>query len=248
MFQKVLIANRGEIAGRIGRTLRRMGIASVAVYSDADRFTRSVRDADEAVRVGPAAAAESYLNIDAIIEACLETGAQAVHPGYGFLSENRRFAEVLSQHGIAFIGPRPEHLDAFGLKHKARELAERSGVPLLPGSGLLDAVDEAMAEAMRIGFPLMLKSTAGGGGIGMQLCQDAQMLRERFDTVQRTARASFGDARVYFERFVAEARHIEVQIFGNGKGGVVALGERDCSLQRRNQKVVEETPAPGLSA
>ena len=247
MFQKVLIANRGEIAGRIGRTLRRMGIASVAVYSDADRFTRSVRDADEAVRVGPAAAAESYLNIDAIIAACLETGAQAVHPGYGFLSENRRFAAVLAQHGIAFIGPRPEHLEAFGLKHRARELAERSGVPLLPGSGLLDTVDEALAEAMRIGFPLMLKSTAGGGGIGMQLCQDAQMLREAFDTVQRTARASFGDARVYLERFVAEARHIEVQIFGNGKGGVVALGERDCSLQRRNQKVVEETPAPGLS-
>lgn len=248
MFQKVLIANRGEIAGRIGRTLRRMGIASVAVYSDADRFTRSVLDADEAVRVGPAAAAESYLNVEAIIAACLQTGAEAVHPGYGFLSENRRFAETLAGHGIAFIGPRPEHLDAFGLKHRAREIAERSGVPLLPGSGLLETIDEAMAEAMRIGFPLMLKSTAGGGGIGMQLCQDEQTLRERFETVQRTARASFGDARVYLERFVAEARHIEVQIFGNGKGGVVALGERDCSLQRRNQKVVEETPAPGLSA
>lgn len=248
MFQKVLIANRGEIAGRIGRTLRRMGIASVAVYSDADRFTRSVLDADEAVRVGPAAAAESYLNVDAIIAACLQTGAQAVHPGYGFLSENRGFAEALTRHGIAFIGPRPEHLDAFGLKHKAREIAEGCGVPLLPGSGLLQTIDEAIAEAMRIGFPLMLKSTAGGGGIGMQLCQDEQTLRERFKTVQRTAQASFGDARVYLERFVAEARHIEVQIFGNGKGGVVALGERDCSLQRRNQKVVEETPAPGLSA
>jgi urea carboxylase len=248
MFRKVLIANRGEIAGRIGRTLRRMGIASVAVYSDADRFTRPVRDADEAVRIGPAPAAESYLNIEAIIAACLETGAQAVHPGYGFLSENRRFAEALSQRDIAFIGPRPEHLDAFGLKHRARELAERSGVPLLPGSGLLETIDEAMAEATRIGFPLMLKSTAGGGGIGMQLCQDAKMLHERFATVQRTAQASFGDARVYLERFVAEARHIEVQIFGNGKGGVVSLGERDCSLQRRNQKVVEETPAPGLGA
>jgi len=247
MFSKVLIANRGEIAGRIGRTLRRMGIASVAVYSDADRFTRSVLDADEAVRVGPAPAAESYLNVDAIIAACLQTGAQAVHPGYGFLSENRRFAEELSKHGIAFIGPRPEHLDAFGLKHKAREIAQQSRVPLLPGSGLLETIDEAMAEAGRIGFPLMLKSTAGGGGIGMQLCHDAETLRERFATVQRTARASFGDARVYLERFVAEARHIEVQIFGNGKGGVVALGERDCSLQRRNQKVFEETPAPGLS-
>jgi urea carboxylase len=248
MFSKVLIANRGEIAGRIGRTLKRMGIRSVAVYSDADRFTRPVLDADEAVHIGPAPAAESYLNVDAIIEACLGTGAQAVHPGYGFLSENRRFAERLAQHGIAFIGPQPEHLDAFGLKHKAREIAKASGVPLLPGSGLLETIGEAMQQAETIGFPLMLKSTAGGGGIGMQLCHDVATLRERFESVQRTARASFGDARVYLERFVARARHIEVQIFGDGKGGVVALGERDCSLQRRNQKVFEETPAPGLSA
>jgi urea carboxylase len=247
MFGKVLIANRGEIAGRIGRTLRRMGIASVAIYSDADRFTRPVLDADEAVWVGATPAAESYLNVDAIIAACRQTGAQAVHPGYGFLSENRRFAEELSKHGIRFIGPRPEHLDAFGLKHKARELAQRSGVSLLPGSGLLETIDQAEAEADRIGFPLMLKSTAGGGGIGMQLCHDLATLRERFAAVQRTARASFGDARVYLERYVAKARHIEVQIFGNGNGEVIALGERDCSLQRRNQKVVEETPAPGLS-
>lgn len=246
MFSKVLIANRGEIAGRIGRTLRRMGIRSVAVYSDADRFTRPVLEADEAVRVGPAPAAESYLNVDAIIAACLQTGAQAVHPGYGFLSENRIFAERLAEHGIVFIGPRPEHLDAFGLKHRARELAQRSHVPLLPGSGLIDTAEQAIEQAETIGFPLMLKSTAGGGGIGMQLCHNAETLRERFAAVQRTARASFGDARVYLERFVAEARHIEVQIFGNGKGDVVALGERDCSLQRRNQKVVEETPAPGL--
>ncbi|UGY05549.1 urea carboxylase [Bradyrhizobium quebecense] len=248
MFSKVLIANRGEIAGRIGRTLHRMGIGSVAVYSDADRFTRPVLEADEAVRIGPAPAAESYLNVDAIMAACLATGAQAVHPGYGFLSENRRFAERLAEHGIAFIGPRPEHLDAFGLKHRAREIAKRSGVPLLPGSGLLETIDEAVREADRIGFPVMLKSTAGGGGIGMQLCHDMATLRERFESVQRTARASFGDARVYLERFVARARHIEVQIFGNGRGDVVALGERDCSLQRRNQKVFEETPAPGLSA
>jgi len=192
MFSKVLIANRGEIAGRIGKTLRRMGIASVAVYSDADRFTRPVRDADEAVRVGSAPAAESYLDIDAIVAACLQTGAQAVHPGYGFLSENRQFAERLATHGISFIGPRPEHLEAFGLKHKARELAQQSHVPLLPGSGLLETIDEAMAEAHRIGFPLMLKSTAGGGGIGMQLCHDAETLRDRFAAVQRTARASFG--------------------------------------------------------
>src|SRR5882757_6316041 len=248
MFSKVLIANRGEIAGRIGRTLQRMGIGSVAVYSDADRFTRPVLDADEAVRIGPAPAAESYLNVDAIMAACLATGAQAVHPGYGFLSENRGFAERLAQHGIAFIGPQPNHLDAFGLKHKARAIAEVSGVPLLPGSGLLETIDEAVREAEAIGFPVMLKSTAGGGGIGMQLCHDMATLRERFSSVQRTARASFGDARVYLERFVAKARHIEVQIFGNGRGDVVALGERDCSLQRRNQKVFEETPAPGLSA
>ncbi|MGY3692872.1 urea carboxylase [Bradyrhizobium sp. USDA 3240] len=248
MFSKVLIANRGEIAGRIGRTLHRMGIGSVAVYSDADRFTWPVLEADEAVRIGPAPAAESYLNVDAIMAACLATGAQAVHPGYGFLSENRRFAERLAEHGIKFIGPRPEHLDAFGLKHRAREIAECSDVPLLPGSGLLETIDEALQQAEAIGFPVMLKSTAGGGGIGMQLCHDMATLRERFESVQRTARASFGDARVYLERFVAQARHIEVQIFGNGKGDVVALGERDCSLQRRNQKVFEETPAPGLSA
>lgn len=248
MFSKVLIANRGEIAGRIGRTLRRMGIGSVAVYSDADRFTRPVLDADEAVRIGPAPAAESYLNVDAILEACLATGAEAVHPGYGFLSENRRFADRLAGHGIKFIGPQPEHLDAFGLKHRAREIAKTSGVPLLPGSDLLETIDQAMRQAEIIGFPVMLKSTAGGGGIGMQLCHDMATLRERFASVQRTARASFGDARVYLERYVAQARHIEVQIFGDGKGGVVALGERDCSLQRRNQKVFEETPAPGLSA
>ncbi len=246
MFRKVLIANRGEIAGRIVKTLRRMGIASVAVYSDADRFTRPVLDADEAVRVGPAPAAESYLDIDAIVAACRASGAEAVHPGYGFLSENRRFNEALAQAGIVFVGPRPEHLEAFGLKHKARELAQRSSVPLLPGSGLLDTVEEALSDAQQIGFPLMLKSTAGGGGIGMQLCRDEASLQERFAAVQRTARASFGDARVYLERYVDEARHIEVQIFGNGKGNVVALGERDCSLQRRNQKVIEETPAPNL--
>jgi urea carboxylase len=248
MFKKVLIANRGEIAIRVITTLRRMGIASVAVYSDADRFARPALMADEAVRLGPAPASESYLNIDAVIAACKATGAEAVHPGYGFLSENIGFAERLATEGIAFIGPRPEHLSAFGLKHTARELAKANGVPLLPGTDLLSSADEALAEAETIGYPVMLKSTAGGGGIGMQLCADAETLQASFESVQRTARASFGDARVYIERFVAEARHVEVQIFGNGKGKVIALGERDCSLQRRNQKVVEETPAPGLSA
>jgi len=248
MFKKVLIANRGEIAIRVIKTLRRMGIASVAVYSDADRFAKPALMADEAVRLGPAPASESYLNIDAVIAACKATGAEAVHPGYGFLSENIGFAERLAAEGIAFIGPRPEHLSAFGLKHTARELAKASGVPLLPGTGLLSNADEALAAAEAIGYPVMLKSTAGGGGIGMQLCADAESLKASFESVQRTARASFGDARVYIERFVAEARHVEVQIFGDGKGKVIALGERDCSLQRRNQKVVEETPAPGLSA
>ena len=246
MFEKVLIANRGEIAARVVRTSRRMGIRSVAVYSEADRLTRPVLDADEAVWLGPAPAARSYLDIDAVIAACHATGAQAVHPGYGFLSENAGFAERLAGEGIVFIGPRPEHLRDFGLKHTARALAKDSGVPLLPGSDLLEHVEAALAAAERVGYPVMLKSTAGGGGIGMVLCPDASTLREKFAAVERTAKASFGDARVYLERFVAVARHVEVQIFGDGCGRVVALGERDCSLQRRNQKVLEETPAPNL--
>jgi len=247
MFKKVLIANRGEIAVRVIKTLQKMGIASVAVYSDADRFSKPVLMADEAVRLGPAPASESYLNVDAVIAACRQTGAEAVHPGYGFLSENIGFAERLKAEGITFIGPTPDNISAFGLKHTARELAKASGVPLLPGSGLLDSREEALSAAEQIGYPVMLKSTAGGGGIGMQLCDSAEALAAAFDTVQRTAKSSFGDARVYLERFVSKARHVEVQIFGDGKGRVIALGERDCSLQRRNQKVIEETPAPGLS-
>ncbi len=246
MFQKVLVANRGEIAVRIIRTLKTMGIASVAVYSDADRFAPHVALADEAVRLGPAPAAESYLQIEAVVQACRDTGAEAVHPGYGFLSENTRFAAALAAAGVAFIGPRPEQIEAFGLKHTAREIAARAGVPLLPGTGLLPDAAAAATEAARIGYPVMLKSTAGGGGIGMSLCADEPALRAAFASVERTAQASFGDARVYLERFVADARHVEVQIFGNGHGRAVALGERDCSLQRRNQKVLEETPAPGL--
>ena len=247
MFKKILIANRGEIAVRIIRTAKQLGIASVAVYSDADRFSKAVQMADEAVRLGPAPASESYLNVEAVVAACKATGAEAVHPGYGFLSENIGFAARLAEEGIAFIGPTPANIEAFGLKHTARELARESGVPLLPGSGLLNTAEEALTEAERIGYPVMLKSTAGGGGIGMQLCEDAAALKAAFETVQRTAKASFGDARVYLERFVAKARHVEVQIFGDGKGRVISLGERDCSLQRRNQKVIEETPAPGLS-
>lgn len=246
MFTKVLIANRGEIAGRIGRTLKAMGVASVAVHSDADRFTRPVLDADEAVLVGAGPAAQSYLNVAAILKACEETGAEAVHPGYGFLSENAAFAEALSQRGLRFIGPRPEHLRAFGLKHEARALAKASGLPLLPGSDLIDTPDQAATEAAQVGYPVILKSTAGGGGIGMQICADEADLRAKFETVRRTSQASFGDARLYLERYIARARHVEVQIFGDGQGRVAALGERDCSLQRRNQKVFEETPAPNL--
>lgn len=246
MFKTVLVANRGEIAVRIIRTLRSMGISPVAVYSDADRFAPHVRLADHAVRLGPAPAGESYLNMAAVIAAAKETGAEAVHPGYGFLSENAGFAEALAAEGIAFIGPAPAHLRAFGLKHTARDLAEKAGVPLLPGTGLLADVGQAVAAAAGLGYPVMLKSTAGGGGIGMSRCADEAALRAAFDGVERTAKASFGDARVYLERFVARARHVEVQVFGNGKGRAVALGERDCSLQRRNQKVIEETPAPNL--
>jgi urea carboxylase len=247
MFEKVLVANRGEIAVRVIRTLKRMGIASVAVYSDADRFTPAVRMADEAVRLGAAPATDSYLNVDSVIAACRETGAQAVHPGYGFLSENIGFAKRLEEAGIAFIGPRPDNIEAFGLKHRAREIALANDVPLLPGTGLLDTIEDALSSVKTVGYPVMLKSTAGGGGIGMQLCANAEDLATSFERVQRTANSSFGDARVYLERFVTDARHVEVQLFGDGHGNVIALGERDCSLQRRNQKVIEETPAPLMS-
>ncbi len=247
MFKKVLIANRGEIAARIGRTLRRMGIASVAVHSEADRFTPPVLAADEAVAIGASAAAESYLRIEAIVDACRATGAEAVHPGYGFLSERPAFAEALETAGIRFIGPSADTIRAFGLKHTARELAVASDVALLPGSPVLADAAAAREAADTIGFPVILKSTAGGGGIGMQVCRDAVELVEKFTIVQRMARANFGDERVYLEKYVAQARHVEVQIFGDGEGRVVSLGDRDCSLQRRHQKVIEETPAPGLS-
>lgn len=247
MFDKVLIANRGAIACRIIRTLRKMGVKSVAVYSEADRHSLHVRLADEAVEIGPASAAQSYLRAEKILEAAQATGAQAVHPGYGFLSENPGFAEDCAAVGIAFIGPSPAQMRAFGLKHTARDLAEQNKVPLLPGSGLLSDAGHAQAEAARIGYPVMLKSTAGGGGIGMRLIWSADELVEAFQSVERLARANFKEAGIFLEKYVEHARHIEVQIFGDGKGHVVALGERDCSVQRRNQKVIEETPAPGLT-
>lgn len=247
MFSKVLIANRGAIACRIIRTLDRMGIASVAVYSEADRHSLHVSMATEAVCIGPAPAAQSYLLGETILEVAKRTGAQAIHPGYGFLAENVGFAEACAAAGIAFIGPRPEHMRAFGLKHTARELAERAGVPLAPGSGLLDDIDHARREAARIGYPVMLKSTAGGGGIGLSLCRSEDELAPLFERVQRLARNNFKDAGLFLEKYVERGRHIEVQIFGDGTGTVLALGERDCSAQRRNQKVVEETPAPGIA-
>jgi urea carboxylase len=246
MFTKILIANRGEILARVCRTLKTMNIASVAVYSDADRFSPAVLAADEAVHIGAALAVESYLNVDAIIAACKQTGAQAVHPGYGFLSERVEFAERLAANGIAFIGPAPVHLRDFGLKHTARALAEAAGVPMLPGSGLLTSVEDALGQAERVTYPVMLKSSAGGGGIGMVLCHNAAELAERYESIARLAANNFGDASLFLEKYVARARHIEVQIFGDGHGKVVALGARDCSLQRRNQKVIEETPTPNL--
>ena len=246
MFTKVLIANRGAIACRIIRTLKKLGVKSVAVYSEADLASLHVAQADEAVCIGPAPAAESYLRADKILEVARETGAQAIHPGYGFLSENADFAEACERAGIAFIGPGAEQMRAFGLKHRARELAESNGVPLLPGSGLLGGIEQARLEAARIGYPVMLKSTAGGGGIGMRLIHGGDELDEAYASVGRLARANFKDAGIYLEKYVQQARHIEVQIFGDGKGKVIALGERDCSVQRRNQKVIEETPAPNL--
>ena len=248
MFTKVLIANRGEIACRVIRTLKKMGIASVAIYSDADAGARHVLDADEAVCVGAAPAAESYLNTQKILKAAADTGAQAIHPGYGFLSENASFAEACEAAGIAFIGPTPLQMREFGLKHTARNLAEKNNVPLLPGTGLLADVAEAKTEAASIGYPVMLKSTAGGGGIGMQLIWAEAELAAAFESVQRLSKNNFKDSGIYLEKYVQAARHIEVQIFGDGKGKVVALGERDCSVQRRNQKVIEETPAPNISA
>ncbi|AKC86405.1 urea carboxylase [Pseudoxanthomonas suwonensis] len=246
MFDKVLIANRGAIAVRIQRTLHRMGIASVAVYTRADADSLHVRQADEAVCIGDALAAESYLDIGKVVAAARATGAQAIHPGYGFLSENLEFAAACEAAGIAFIGPAPEQIRAFGLKHTARELAERSGVPMLPGSGLLDGLGHALGEAARIGYPVMLKSTAGGGGIGMQRCHAPEQLEQAWASVRRLSQNNFGNDGLFLEKLVERARHIEVQVFGDGQGRVVALGERDCSLQRRNQKVVEETPAPNL--
>lgn len=247
MFKKVLIANRGAIACRVIRSLKKLGIQSVAVYSEADRDSLHVSLADEAIFIGDSAAQQSYLNIEKILAAAQRTGAEAIHPGYGFLSENAAFCDLCEQQGIAFIGPTSQQMRDFGLKHTARALAIQNNVPLLPGSQLLIDLDDALIQADQIGYPVMLKSTAGGGGIGMRLVWSEQELKEAYQTVSYLAQANFKDAGLYLEKFVENARHIEVQIFGDGQGHVIALGERDCSVQRRNQKVIEETPAPHLN-
>jgi len=247
MFKTVLVANRGEIACRIIRTLHTLGIHALAIYSEADRHAAHVKMADSAVCVGPPPVAESYLQVDKILQVCRDHQVDAVHPGYGFLSENPQFAEALAEAGIVFIGPQPEQLRQFGLKHTARELAANCGVPLLPGTALLESLEQALEAAELIGFPVMLKSTAGGGGIGLQLCQNRDELSEKYASVKRLSLNNFSSDGLFLEKFIATARHIEVQIFGDGKGQVLTLGERDCSIQRRNQKVIEETPAPNLN-
>jgi urea carboxylase len=246
MFKRVLIANRGAIATRIIRTLRRLGVESVAVYNDADAQSLHVQRADIAVNLGAGSAAHTYLDIDKVLQVARDTGAEAIHPGYGFLSENTEFVRRCEAQGLVFIGPTVQQMDLFGLKHQAREAAQQSGVPLLPGSPLLQSLDEAQAWAGSVGYPVMLKSTAGGGGIGMQVCRDADALRAAWDSVRRLGANYFANDGVFLEKYIANARHIEVQVFGDGNGQAIALGERDCSAQRRNQKVIEETPAPNL--
>lgn len=247
MFKTVLIANRGAIASRIIRTLKKLGIKSVAVYAEADRESLHVREADQAYSLGEGGASQTYLDQDKIIQIAKETGADAIHPGYGFLSENADFCDKLTAENIVFIGPRPQQMLDFGLKHQARDLAEAAGVPLVPGSGLLADVNEVIDFAEQVGYPVMLKSTAGGGGIGMQRCDDKTQLEKAFINVKHLGAQNFSNDGVFLEKFVEKARHIEVQVLGNGAGQVVTLGERDCSSQRRNQKVIEETPAPNLS-
>ncbi|AGH97627.1 acetyl-CoA carboxylase biotin carboxylase subunit [Micavibrio aeruginosavorus] len=248
MFTKILIANRGEIACRVIETARRMGIATVAVYSDADARARHVRMADEAVRIGPAASRESYLRGDIIIQAAKDTGAQAIHPGYGFLSENTDFADACAKAGIVFIGPSATAITAMGLKDRAKEIMSKAGVPIVPGY-MGENQDSATlkAEAAKVGYPVLIKAVAGGGGKGMRLVEDAKDFDEHLSACKREAAASFNNDHVMIEKYITRPRHVEVQVFGDSHGNAVYLFERDCSLQRRHQKVVEEAPAPGLS-
>ncbi len=247
MFKKILIANRGEIACRIAKTARRMGIATVAVYSDADASAPHVRTCDEAVHIGPSPATESYLRAEKILEAVKQTGAEAVHPGYGFLSENAEFAEALEKAGLIFIGPTAKTIRAMGSKSAAKDLMEAAKVPTTPGyQGENQSIKTFTKEAKRIGYPVLLKATAGGGGKGMRLVEKESDLEEALKSAQREAKSAFGDDRFLIEKYIARARHVEVQIFGDGDGNVVHMFERDCSVQRRHQKVIEEAPAPNM--
>ena len=248
MFKKILIANRGEIALRVIRTCKEMGIKTVAVYSQADVNAMHVRMADESVCIGPAESSKSYLSIPSIISACEITGSEAVHPGYGFLSENASFAEILGDHGIKFIGPSVSHINTMGDKINAKAQMEVFNVPCVPGSnGEVKDIDDAYIAAKKIGFPILLKAAAGGGGIGMKIVQGIDQLETLFLQAKSEAKKSFNDDSIYMEKYLETPRHIEIQVFGDGKGKAVHLGERDCSLQRRHQKVLEETPSPGVS-
>src|SRR6185312_4412504 len=245
MFSKILVANRGEIACRVIKTARKMGIATVAVYSDADRQAVHVAMADEAVHIGPAPAAESYLVSEKIIAACKATGAEAVHPGYGFLSERASFVEALEAEGIAFIGPPASAIAAMGDKIESKKLAQAAGVNVVPGFlGEIADTEHAVRIASEIGYPVMMKASAGGGGKGMRLAYGEQDVREGFEATKREGLASFGDDRVFIEKFIEQPRHIEIQVLGDQHGNLVYLGERECSIQRRHQKVVEEAPSP----
>jgi acetyl-CoA carboxylase biotin carboxylase subunit len=249
MFEKILIANRGEIALRITRACKEMGIATVAVHSTADADAMHVRLADESVCIGPPPAAQSYLNIPAIISACEITGAQAIHPGYGFLSENARFAEIVKEHGITFIGPEPEHIRLMGDKIAAIQAVKALGIPTVPGSdGAVGSDEEATRIAADIGYPVLIKATAGGGGRGMKVAQKPAELSLALSTARAEAKAAFGNDAVYMEKYLQKPRHIEVQVLADAAGHVVYLGERDCSLQRRHQKVWEEAGSPALNA
>ena len=249
MFDKVLIANRGEIALRIHRACREMGIHTVAVHSTADENAMHVRLADESVCIGPAPSADSYLNIPNIVSAAMITGAEAIHPGYGFLSENAYFAEIVEAHGIAFIGPSPQHIQTMGDKVAAKKTMIEAGVPVVPGSdGAVGSPEDARQTAESIGYPVLIKASGGGGGKGMKVAETADALAEQINLARREAKANFGDESVYLEKYLANPRHIELQIVADEQGHVVHLGERDCSLQRKHQKVLEEAPSPALNA
>lgn len=247
MFKKILIANRGEIACRVMATAKKLGIKTVAVYSDADARAKHVAMADEAFRIGPAPVSESYLKADKIIEACKLSGAEAVHPGYGFLSENPDFVDALDKAGITFIGPSASSIRAMGLKDAAKALMEKAGVPVVPGyHGENQDADFLKEQADRIGYPVLIKARAGGGGKGMRRVDDPKDFADALKGAQREGEASFGDGRVLIEKYLTKPRHIEIQVFGDSHGNAVHLFERDCSLQRRHQKVIEEAPAPGM--